>query len=541
MYSQCPKCQAIFSVSGSDIDAHRGLVRCGYCNSVFHAPTNEVDDARVQTGGEGAGESRGAVSSDDPLIEAAPETPAGVPETGGGANAYPEPGESEAEQPPAVREEPGWAAVAGGQAGRAPGSHDEVLIEPVLPDPRAPGEQVSDEPWRDDAPREEPVQEEPVREEPVREEPVREESVREESVREESVREESVREESVQEESVQEESVQEEPVQEEPVKEEPVQEEPVQEEPVQEEPVQEESVQEEPVQEEPVQEEPVQEEPVRAEPAETDSPADADTELPGEIIEEITIEAPPVLWNVFDDDLDEEGSRSESTRGDGSGGVDASRPASRSRTGERRQQVRPGQTAPSDEPETPAAPGRRSPLQSPYRERDIRMVELPKPRPFKTATLSLLTVLLALLMVWQVKTYYLSDLAQVTVLRPYLEWVCRPLGCVLPPRQDFARINLVGTSIDVNPERPGALEITASLINRAAFPQPYPPLRVTLTDREGRVVGRRTYLPSEYRGGQDGELLATSEVSDVAINLAQPSRNAVGYEVELMAPVLDGG
>lgn len=171
------------------------------------------------------------------------------------------------------------------------------------------------------------------------------------------------------------------------------------------------------------------------------------------------------------------------------------------------------------------------------------MVELPQPRPFKTATLSLTAVLLSLLLVWQAKTFYLDELAQLPVLRPYLETLCRPLGCVLPPRSDFAQIDLAGTSIDVNPEIPGALEITASLINRAGFPQPYPPLRVTLSDREGRVVGRRTYLPSEYRQGEaeQGGLLPAQEVRDVSIKLAQPAENAVGYEVELITPIESDG
>lgn len=168
------------------------------------------------------------------------------------------------------------------------------------------------------------------------------------------------------------------------------------------------------------------------------------------------------------------------------------------------------------------------------------MVELPQPRPFKTATLSLLTVLLALLLVWQAKTFYLDELAQVPVLRPYLEYLCRPLGCAVPPRSDFAQVDLVGTSIDVNPQVPGALAITASLINRAHFSQPYPPLRVTLTDREGRVVGRRTYLPSEYLAQDAGDLLPVREPRDVTINLAQPAENAVGYEIELMAPASGG-
>lgn len=167
------------------------------------------------------------------------------------------------------------------------------------------------------------------------------------------------------------------------------------------------------------------------------------------------------------------------------------------------------------------------------------MVELPQPRPFRTATLSLTIVLLSLLLVWQAKTFYLDELAQLPAVRPYLELLCQPLGCVLPPRSDFAQIDLVGTSIEVNPEVPGALEITAGLINRAGFPQPYPPLRVTLSDREGRVVGRRTYLSSEYRQGEaeQGELLPAKEVRDVSIKLAQPAENAVGYEVELITPI----
>lgn len=178
----------------------------------------------------------------------------------------------------------------------------------------------------------------------------------------------------------------------------------------------------------------------------------------------------------------------------------------------------------------------RAPLQSPYRARDIRMVELPQPRPFKTATLSLSVVLLALLLVWQGKTFYLDALAQEPLLRPYLERICRPLACVLPPRRDFARIEVAGTSIDVNPEVPGALEIRVALVNRAHFPQPYPPLRVTLSDSEGRIVGRRTYRPSEYLDDDKRALLSIRETHDAVINLAQPPQRVVGYEIELVVP-----
>lgn len=183
-----------------------------------------------------------------------------------------------------------------------------------------------------------------------------------------------------------------------------------------------------------------------------------------------------------------------------------------------------------------AADGRRAPVQSPYAVKDVKMAELTRPRPFTTASISLLTVFLVLLLFWQVKAFYLDDLAQVPILRPYLQRICQPLGCVLPPRRAFARINLMGTGVDTNPELPGALEIKASLINRAHFPQPYPPLRVTLTDNGGRIVGRRTFLPSEYRGEGGRRLLPIKAIREVTINLAQPAAHAVGYEVELVPP-----
>ncbi|HSH43281.1 MAG TPA: DUF3426 domain-containing protein [Arenicellales bacterium] len=262
--------------------------------------------------------------------------------------------------------------------------------------------------------------------------------------------------------------------------------------------------------------------PTQPDAPETDAekrPSDDATDLPGEVIEEITIEAPPVLWDAFEETPDAE-----------SGEVDADDPATAERGG-RRAPVPSG-------PEAEA--GGRRPLRSLHRGPGVRMVELPQPKPFKTASLSLLTILLALLLVWQVKAFYLDDLAQVPVLRPYLEALCRPLGCELPPRSDFSRIALAGTTIDVNPARPGALEIKASLVNRAHFSQPYPWLRVTLTDREGRVVGRRTYLPGEYLANGGDALLPSGEMRNVSINLAQPAEDAVGYEVELMPRISDG-
>jgi len=249
-------------------------------------------------------------------------------------------------------------------------------------------------------------------------------------------------------------------------------------------------------------------------------------------VEEILIEAPTSMGFGLDTSIDEEedaddrGSAASGQRADGSErendtGMDA-----------RGRRAPPLSDASADTLEDAMT----TPLESPYRARDIRMVELPQPQPFKTASLTLLAVLLGLLLIWQVRAFYLDELAQIPLFRPYLEQLCGPLGCSLPPRRDFARIELADTSISVNTEVPGALEIRAGLVNNAHFPQPYPPLRVTLTDREGRVVGRRTYLPDDYRPDAGQALLPIRERQDVTIDLAQPERNIVGYEVELVTP-----
>ncbi len=581
MYSQCPTCKAIYRVSEADLAAHRGLVRCGYCSGVFNAGTNEVDGIRGkpdhaadETTGEIAAPTDKHADKHADEGRSAPSRAPGDADAAGRSHAYQDRVGPGTDDSPGVEEDHGWKAPGPDPDDQAPADFDRPLIEPVLPgartvaervqvepaeeaasEPTAPEttgadeaaleapapekpspddmrtgepasrEPVQDEAAREEATREEAAQEEAAREEAAREEAAREEAAREEAARVEAAREEAAREEAAREEAAREEAAREEAAREEAAREEAAREEAAEDEAAGDEPAGEESSSQEPEPGETAPEEKSPEAPKRAAP-----PVADETDLPGEITEEITIEAPPVLWNAFDEDTEERNGEDPSTDDDAdpSGAVEGRRePASRVR-GNLAGQAVPGAAG--------GRRGRRAPLRSPYGDPDIAMVELPQPRPFKTATLSLLTVLLALLLVWQVKSFYLDDLAQVSAVRPYLESLCRPLGCVLPPRRDFVRIDLVGTSIDVNPEYPGALDIQASLINRAGFPQPYPPLRVTLTDREGRVVGRRTYLPSEYRAG-DGERLPVREVRNVSINLAKPAENAVGYEVELMAPL----
>ncbi|MGI9311724.1 MAG: zinc-ribbon and DUF3426 domain-containing protein [bacterium] len=140
-----------------------------------------------------------------------------------------------------------------------------------------------------------------------------------------------------------------------------------------------------------------------------------------------------------------------------------------------------------------------------------------------------------LLLGWQVEHSVLPKRAQDEGYRRHLATFCRIAGCALPPRSDAARLALTHTIAELHPRTPGAVRVTVKLVNHAEFAQPYPPLRLTLTDRDGRVVGRRVFQPSAYLRPGQRDSLDAGELGTAWFDLARPYRQAVGFEVDLVA------
>jgi len=164
---------------------------------------------------------------------------------------------------------------------------------------------------------------------------------------------------------------------------------------------------------------------------------------------------------------------------------------------------------------------------------DVRLVEIQHPQPVKTVAWALGTAILVLLVVWQLKLFYFGDMAQSSTLRPVLESVCGVVGCSVPARSAAGKIELTSTRVAQHPDTPGAMRLTVSLINHAEFPQPLPPLELTLSEKTGQVVGQRIYRPAEYYGKKPA-LMKPGEIETVFIDLAHPTTDAVGYEVQLV-------
>ena len=83
------------------------------------------------------------------------------------------------------------------------------------------------------------------------------------------------------------------------------------------------------------------------------------------------------------------------------------------------------------------------------------------------------------------------------------------------------------------PGASGTLRVRASLMNASAQLQPYPLLRITLTDRFGNRIGSRDFAPAEYLGKPMVRMLAPGERVDATLDIQDPGKDAEGYELDV--------
>jgi predicted Zn finger-like uncharacterized protein len=82
--------------------------------------------------------------------------------------------------------------------------------------------------------------------------------------------------------------------------------------------------------------------------------------------------------------------------------------------------------------------------------------------------------------------------------RTLLDKACAVAGCTVKLPQQASLLNIDDTDLQEDPEHQGVYILSCNLINRAAFPQAYPLLELTLTDLYGKPALRRTLTPEEY-------------------------------------------
>lgn len=148
--------------------------------------------------------------------------------------------------------------------------------------------------------------------------------------------------------------------------------------------------------------------------------------------------------------------------------------------------------------------------------------------PWLVACVVLLLLLCAQL-AWAKRDVLIAD----TTTGPWLRQACVGLGCRLPLVQDVHQLRLLARDVQAHPSVPGALLISATVRNDAAFDQPWPVVSVTLSDVDGKRIAMRRLLPAEYLGDSAAleRGLAAGGNAALVLEVEDPGNKAVAFEI----------
>lgn len=161
--------------------------------------------------------------------------------------------------------------------------------------------------------------------------------------------------------------------------------------------------------------------------------------------------------------------------------------------------------------------------------------EATKPKGhWKWTFYSLATILLLFLAFWF--TYLWPNkvrLAQDANWRPVLTVSCAVLQCQVPPLQDMTQYRV--SAIEVSDTPGGQKQVSMVLKNSAGFAQPFPKMRIILSDIQGKQFATRVYSPAHYLAELDhNALIQPNQSVQISFSFNADQQLYSGYQVELV-------
>jgi predicted Zn finger-like uncharacterized protein len=159
-------------------------------------------------------------------------------------------------------------------------------------------------------------------------------------------------------------------------------------------------------------------------------------------------------------------------------------------------------------------------------------------RPMRMPSAALwkyLAIPLGVLFLFQVFNYYSAVLARNPRFGNAVSGVYRVLGVDLIPDWNLRAYDIKSYRVTSDPATPGTLRVRATIRNRAAFPQPYPLLKLVLEDRYGEAVRSREFEPIEYLDKPpppDARLAPLKELTGNLV-IVDPGSDAAGFRFDI--------
>jgi predicted Zn finger-like uncharacterized protein len=144
-------------------------------------------------------------------------------------------------------------------------------------------------------------------------------------------------------------------------------------------------------------------------------------------------------------------------------------------------------------------------------------------------------LVVALVLLAQVTHHFRQDLVRHPQIGPLIKDVYARIGMPLSPNWDLPAFELRQWGNDDGSDAAGRLTVRASIVNRAAFAQPHPILRLELDDRFGGSVAVRDFAPAEYlkNPSEAARLLGPGASAEAELVIVDSGKEAVGYQLDV--------
>ncbi len=165
----------------------------------------------------------------------------------------------------------------------------------------------------------------------------------------------------------------------------------------------------------------------------------------------------------------------------------------------------------------------------------IRSTQTKSGMNFTGITLVLLAVIL---FCGQLLWFNRQPLSALPELTPAYQQACQHLPCKLLPVIDLQQIDTRQLVIQEHTQYQGALSVSLLIENIAPVTQPYPAVRLSFTDRKGKLISQRLFQPEDYLNNRELNLqqMPARQMVQISFDILDPGRRAISYEARLEKP-----
>ena len=117
-------------------------------------------------------------------------------------------------------------------------------------------------------------------------------------------------------------------------------------------------------------------------------------------------------------------------------------------------------------------------------------------------------------------------------LKPITAKLCELTDCERLQTRDPSQIEMISRNVYTHPNEKDALMISTTLVNHAAYPQPYPDVQIDFSNVRGELVASRRFIPEEYLqiDNEQLHLLQSGNPITFGLEIKDPGNEAITYE-----------